>query len=225
VRNLCQALKTTLVLFSLLSSSYLFADTVNTTQELMKSKRIASYIHSTSMLTSAYKLGVMQDRKFGLHTKCQSKYFVKPYSVSVLAPIVFPDKQQHPSQGAWNLRYVLERCGESKIYNAFVMVKAGAEPVPQPYFPGNSLAGYLLTKDALKSAVIAAGIKLKDKNCKEIDLFDRQVLEMPHSIEEEGKTYKGVWKENWVFRMCKNKLNAELTFVPDGKGGTSFTAK
>jgi len=224
MNNILQRINAALALVALLAAPCALAETVNTVQDLLKSKRVSTYIHSTAMLKAAYQLGVMQDRKFGLHTKCKSKYFVKPYSVSILAPIIFPENKKHPTQGAWNLRYILERCGESKIYNAFVMAKEGTIPKPQPYFPGNSLAGYVLTKDALKPAVIFAGAKLKKKDCKDIALFDRQVLEMPHDVTEKGKTMKGVWKENWIFRMCKKELNAELTFIPDGKGGTNFFA-
>lgn len=36
------------------------------------------------------------------------------------------------------------------------------------------------------------------------------------------KAIKGVWTEIWTFRMCGKLINVPMTFVPDGKGGTSF---
>jgi hypothetical protein len=94
------------------------AETVNTIADLQNNKKTAAYVNSRTMYETMFRLGVEQDRKFGLYPNCKSQYLVKPFSVAVFSPIDFPDDKRHPIKGVWQFRYQLERCGDSKFYNA-----------------------------------------------------------------------------------------------------------
>lgn len=202
------------------------AETVNTTADLPNNKKTAAYIYSRPIVEAMYRLGVAQDRKFGLQADCKSEYRVEPFSIAVLSQIDFPDDKQHPAKGIWNFRYQLQRCGESKFYNAlfFVTGNGDAPPTPRAYFPGSSNAGPVLIKDAMLAAVPSALIQSGLKDCKEIDVFDMRVSEAPHDVGDGDKARKGVWAETWTFRMCGQMVDVAITFVPDARGGgTSFT--
>jgi hypothetical protein len=200
------------------------AETVNTTAELQSSKKTYAYILSRPMLETMYRIGVEQDKKFGLKTDCKSQYQVKPFGSVVLSPIDFPEDKQNPTKGIWMSRYQLERCGESKIYNAtFLANENGELPTVKAYYPGNTLAGPVLVKDALRSALPTTLVRAGLKDCKEVDMFDMQVSEKAHDVVEGGNVFKGVWSETWTFRACGQMLDVSVKFIPDATGGgTSF---
>ena len=201
------------------------AETVNTTADLSKSNKTVAYSYSYPMMESLYRLAVEQDKRFGLQQDCKSEYKVEPFSMSVVQPIDFPDDKQHPVKGMWMIRYQIHRCGQSKFYNALFIASANGKtpPTTQAYYPGNSNADPLLIKDAMMSAWISASVKSGVKECKEIEVFDMRVTEKAHDVAEEGKTFKGVWKETWTFRACGKIVDVEITFIPDATGGgTSF---
>lgn len=205
-------------------AGFSLAETVNTSADLLKNKKTEAYLHSRPMLQTAYRLGVEQDKKFGLQSNCLLQYKVKPFSMIVVTPIDFPDDKQHPTKGLWVFRYILERCGDSKIYNAmFLADKNGDAPSSRAYFPGSTNAGPVLVKDALTMATVNALVQSGNKDCKNYDIFDMRVTEPPHDVVEGDKTFKRVWKEMWTFRVCGQMMDVPMTFVPDATGGgTSF---
>ncbi len=200
------------------------AETVNTTADLQNNKKTVAYVYSRPMFEAMYRLGVEQDRKFGLKLDCKSQYTVKPFIMIVLSPIDFPDDKRHPIKGLWLSRYQLERCGESKVYNALFMANSmGEAPAAHAYHPGSTSASPVLVKDAMLSAITGALVRSGLKDCKEIDVFDMRVTEPPHNVVEGDKTFKGVWNEIWTFRMCGQMVDVAMTFIPDAKGGgTTF---
>lgn len=202
------------------------AETVNTTADLQNNKTALAYIYSTPMLESMYRLGVEEDRKFGLHQDCKSKYLTRPVSAVVLKPIEFPEGKQHPTKGVWLTRYQLERCGDSKIYNAlFLSSLNGEAPLPRSFHAGSTIASPVLIQDALRSVVPIAVAQSGLKDCKTALVFDMRVIEPPHNVVEGEKTLKGVWNELWTFSMCGQMIDVAMTFLPDATGGgTSFTA-
>lgn len=208
--------------FMSLASSY--AETVNTGVDLQKNKNTATYIYSRTMLDILYRQGVELDKKFGLQLNCKEQYNVKPISTAIWSPIDFPDDKQHPTKGIWSFRYKLERCGDSKLYNAvFIANSNGEAPTPRTYYPGSTNAGPVLIKDALRAAVGSAQIRTGLKDCKDLDIFDMLVTEQVHDVVEGGKTYKGIWKEMWTFKMCDQLIDVSIQFTPDASGGgTSF---
>lgn len=203
----------------------LHAETINTSADLPNSKKTATYLHSRPMFEAMYRLGVEQDRKFGLQLDCKSQYSVKPYSVSVLSTIDFPDDKQNPTKGIWNFRYQLERCGNSKFYNTLFFANSNGEaPTPRAYYPGSTNASPVLVKDAILSAIMGAVVRSGLKDCKDFDVFDMRVTEPAHDVVEGDKTIKGVWNEIWTLRMCGQATDVAMTFIPDANGGgTTFT--
>jgi hypothetical protein len=201
------------------------AETVNATNDLLQSPKTAAYMYARPMMENMYRLGVAQDRKFGLQTECKTQYQVKPVSISVLAPIEFPDDKPHPSKGVWNFRYQFERCGEGKVYNAIhLAADNGQAPAVRPYYPGTSNANLVLIKDAMTAALVGAMVRSGLKDCKEIDVFDMKVSEPPHDVTDGGKTLKGVWTEAWTFRLCGQLVEVPMVFTPNPTtGGTNYS--
>jgi len=197
------------------------AETVNTIADLPNNKRTVAYMYARPMQEWLYRLGVEQDKKFGLQQECKSQYRVEPYSVSVLQPIDFPDDKQHPVKGIWNFRYQLQRCGESKFYNAIFIASGNGEtpPAPRAYYPGATNAGPILVKDAMPGALTSALVKADLKDCKDIDVFDMRVTEAAHDVADGDKTLKGVWNETWTFRLCGKMVDIGISFIPDATGG------
>jgi hypothetical protein len=154
------------------------------------------------MQETMYRLGVEQDKKLGLQADCKSQYNIKPVGLVVLSPIDFPEDKQNPTKGVWKARYELNRCGDSKVYNAlFVANSNGEAPNPRAYYPGSTNASPVLVKDAMLSAISVTAVRSGLKDCKDISVFDMRVTEPAHNVIEGEKTFKGVWKEIWTFRM------------------------
>lgn len=210
---------------SFIFSSSAHAEIVNKTADLQNNRRTTSYVFSRPMLEIMYRLGVEQDRKFGLQTDCKMQYQIKPSGLIVLSPIDFPDEQQHPTKGTWQIRYLLERCGDTKFYNAlFIANSSGEQPISRANYPGSSNAGPVLVKDAMLSAITGALVQSGLKDCKNIDVFDMIVTEQAHNVVEGDKTFEGVWNESWAFKVCGQLIDVAMTFIPDvNGGGTSFT--
>ena len=209
---------------SLLPHSFARADTVNTTAELLNNKVAVAYVFSRSLLEAMYRLGIEEDKKFGLQSDCKSQYQVKPFSSIVLKPIEFPEGKQHPVKGVWLTRYQLERCGDSKFYNALFLANTNGEtPLPRAFYAGSTHAGPRLVEDAMASAVSGAQVRSGLKGCKTADVFDMRVTQPAHNVVEGEKAIKGVWNEIWTFRMCGQMIDVAMTFIPDSNGGgTSY---
>ena len=212
----------------LLASAFVTAnaETVNSISDLSNNKRIEAYIYGRPMQEWLYRLGIEQDKKFGLMQECKSQYRVEPYSISVLEPIDFPDDKQHPVKGIWNFRYHLQRCGESKLYNVIFIASANGEtpPTPRPNYPGTTNAGPVLVKDAMMGALTSAMISIKaDLNsCKDIGVFDMRVTNPPHDVADGEQTLKGVWNEIWTFKLCGQMVDVGVLFIPTAGGGTRY---
>lgn len=200
------------------------ADMVNTTADLQLNKAASAYVFSREMLMDMLRLGVEQDKKFGLQTDCKSGYDVRASSTAiVVSPIEFLEGKPHPVKGTWVTRYKLVRCGDAKVYNALFMADGtGGAPRYGAFFPGTSYGGPRLLSDAAGSARAAA---LAVKDCSTPDVFDIRVVDEPHDLVENGKTFQRVWSELWTYRMCGQMVDVPMTFVPDAQGGgTSFTS-
>jgi hypothetical protein len=209
--------------FMFLGSSH--AETVNTSVDLQNNKKTATYLYSRPMLEAMYRQGVELDKKYGLQLDCKSQYNIKPVNTVVLSPIDFPDDKQHPTKGVWKFRYQLERCGDSKIYNAlFIANSNGEAPTLRAFYPGSTNASPVLIKDAMLPAIMGAVVRSGLKDCKDVDVFDMRVTEPAHDVVEGDKTFKGVWKETWIFKTCGQMIDVPIRFTPDANGGgTTFT--
>ncbi|MCW3481985.1 hypothetical protein OL229_20885 [Neisseriaceae bacterium JH1-16] len=201
-------------------SSLSLAETVSIGSELKNNKRTADYISSRPMMESLYRIGLMQDKKFGLQTACKEQFMVQPVSTIILSEIDYPDDKPYQEKGTWISRYQFERCGETKVYNALFMANGdGKAPTAHIYYPGYTNAEPRLIKDAFpltaSHMLILAGLK----GCNDVNIFDMRITEQPHDVEEGGKTFKSVWNEVWTFRACGKTADVAMTFIPDADGG------
>jgi len=202
------------------------AETVSNSADLQNNKRTADYLRSRPVLDAMYQLGLMQDKRLGLQTSCNTRVGVRPLGSIILSTIDYPDGLAHPSKGAWISRYQFERCGQAKVYNTLFTTNGESKvPTAHVYYPGSSSAGPGLIKAALPSATSNALIHAGLKKCKDVNIFDMRVTERDHDVVEGGKTTKGVWNEVWTFRACGKMVNTAMTFIPGANGGgTTFTA-
>jgi hypothetical protein len=212
-----------------ISSISLRAEIVNSTKDLKQGTRIFSYLVSQDQMRELYNVGVGWDRRLGSQLDCKSQYHVKTISLIVVAPINLSENSPHPSQGSWIHRFELERCGETKIYNAIFTSKDGERPQVRPLVPGTSTASLQLISDSMRSAVATASrIIAKEKrtnDCKELLLADMAVTEKPHDVVQDGKKFTGVWLERWSFLACGQPAEVFMEFIPDGEGGATYVAK
>jgi hypothetical protein len=195
--------------------------TLNTTEDLMESKTTMEYMFSRPLSEAMFQLGVEEDKKFRLQLECKSQYQVKPFSASVVTPIELQEGKQHPTKGVWISRYQLERCGDSKFYNALFFANSNGEaPTPRAYFPGSTNAGPQLVQDAMIAAAFGAKLRSGLKDCKEkFDVFDMRVTEPAHNVVEKETTIRGVWNELWTISICGKMVDVPMRFIPDARGG------
>lgn len=203
------------------------AETINTGADVKPNTRSGAYLFSQQMQETLYRLGVEQDLRLGLQTGCKSQFNVMPVALIVLSPIELSDGKPHPTKGTWLVRYTLNRCGDSKVYNAlFAVTDEGSAPKYRAYYPGSTNAHPVLVKDTMVAATSNAIVRSGLKDCKSADVLDMRVTEQPHNVVSGEKEFKGVWVETWTFKTCGQNTDVPITFTPDiGGGGTSYTMK
>lgn len=203
-------------------------ETVSDVSELRPGTLVSRYMFSEEQMNELYKVGVYWDGKLGIRPDCKNQYQVHPKTVALIQRINLPEDKSHPIEGVWRHRFAFERCGETKTYNAIFVAKNGEKPQVYPYFPGETNASPLLVRDAMMAAYVAA-IAKRQKNgdgqeCKDLQVADMVVAEQPHDVAEGGAVLRQVWKERWMFSGCGSATTVTMTFTPDSKGGTSFSA-
>src|SRR3990170_3723445 len=103
-----------LVISVVLAVSFIFSDssqaeTVNTTADLQNNKTALAYIDSLQMLESMYRLGIEEDRKFGLHQDCKTA-LVFDMRVTESSHNVVEGKKAF--KGVWNELWTFSMCGQ-----------------------------------------------------------------------------------------------------------------
>jgi hypothetical protein len=200
---------------------------IRTARELSQNKKIMDSMMSRQILENMIILGIQEDKKLNIQLNCTPTYDMKTILWNIVVPLEFKDNQLLPSKGVWIVRYQLDRCGESKIYNViFAADSNGGTPQSEMYVPGTSNASPLLIKDAMTTALVNVKKHMNDTQCKDISVFDMRVTLMPHDVTKENKVLKGVWEEIWTFKCCDKMIDVTITFTPDADGeGTSFTCR
>jgi hypothetical protein len=188
--------------------------------------RLTAYFHGKEQIGELYAVGRQWDKKLGLQQDCKGPYNIQPASLFLLKPIDFPEGKLHPTAGAWQHRYVFERCGKRMTYNAVFVARPDDKPETRPHVPGNTNASALLIADTLKGAYSAALLRLskRAKDCKQAEFIDTKLIHPP-STAREGDKPAGHWEETWTFRGCGHDIELPITFNPDGKGGTYYVIK
>jgi hypothetical protein len=227
IRRFSRLFLAVIVALSMLHAGQASAVVLNSSADVDKHKKLADYFYSRQMFEVMYRLGVEQDRKFGLQQGCASRYNVKPIGMALVSPIDFPEKRQNPVKGAWTFRYTLTRCGEEKAYNVmFYADEAGGTPLARSYYPGTSAANPKLIYDTMPMAMSTARFRSGSKEARDIEVFDMRIDEPPHDVEENGKVFKKVWSEVWTFKVSGKPVEVPIQFIPDADGrGTTFSIR
>lgn len=226
-RSACFLLTGWLAAFSAASSAQAPAPPVApATGEAGQPSRLTAYLYGKEQIGELYSVGRQWDKKLGLQQDCKGPYNIQPAGLFLLKPIDFPEGKPHPVAGAWQHRYVFERCGKRMTYNAIFVARSGEKPETRAHVPGNTNASALLIADTLKGAYPAALLRLskRAKDCKQADLIDTRLTQPPR-VPAEADKGGGRWEEVWTFRGCGHDVELPITFTPDGKGGTHYTIK
>lgn len=197
-----------------------------TAGEAKPPSRLSGYLYGKEQIAELYAAGRQWDKKLGLQQDCKSPYNIQPAGLFLLKAIDFPEGKPHPVAGAWQHRFVFERCGKRMTYNAVFVARPGDKPELRPHVPGDTNASALLLADTLKGATTAALLKLakRAKDCKVADLIDTRLTHLPSTANESDKA-AGHWEEIWTFRGCGQDIELPIIFTPDGKGGTHYSIK
>lgn len=197
-----------------------------TASEGRQPSRLSAYLYGKDQIGELYAAGRLWDKKLGLQQDCKGPYNIQPAGLFLLKAIDFPEGKPHPVAGAWQHRFVFERCGKRMTYNAVFVARAGDKPEVRPHVPGDTNASAILLADTLKGATPAALLKLakRAKDCKTADLIDTNLIHPPRAASEADKP-AGHWEETWTFRGCGRDVQLTVTFSPDGKGGTHYAIK
>lgn len=194
--------------------------------EARQPSRLTAYLYGKEQIGELYAIGRQWDKKLGLQQDCKGPYNIQPAGLYLLKAIDFPEGRPHPVAGAWQHRYIFERCGKRMTYNAVFVAQPGGKPETRPHVPGNTNASALLLADTLKGASATALIRLakRARDCRAADLIDTRLTQPPGESKEADKT-AGQWEEVWTFRGCGHDVEVPITFVPDGKGGAHYAIK
>lgn len=205
----------------ILASFPVSAEVLSDGRELNPSSTLGKYLYSMNFYQGMYNVAVQRDR--ALEISCNDKYDIKPVNLVVLAPINLPDGSTQATAGTWIYRYDAVRCGTTKRYNLMMTAQSDAAPRASILLPGDTITTPQLMVDAMKVVTMPAFVSL-GKQCKELQVFDTALVDAPHTVTEGQQVHHGVWLEKWTFQGCGKQTTVPVTFIPDGKGGTSFSA-
>ncbi|MGH7489090.1 MAG: hypothetical protein ACREMY_26325, partial [bacterium] len=116
---------------------------------------------------------------------------------------------------SWIERYLID-CSPRAQRNIMVIVENDHARAIE-LLPGETKADPRLQRDALKGAQAMAAAN-NPKGCERIWTTDTRAVE-PY------KDNKTPWVERWSFDLCGKTAAVEMSFLPGGGTGTSYTAK
>jgi len=202
-----------------LASGRASAEVLTDGRAIKRDSAMDKYLNSPAAVRLMYEGAVFVDRSLGI--VCDGEYRIQPIVLIVVEPVNLPEGAKEATAGAWINRFDVTRCGKTKRNNLISIAQPNAEPKRRMLPPGESIASPILMMDAMAPIKLQASRSL-DKDCREANVYDIGVTKMPHSVTEGGKTLNGVWQENWTIQGCGKMVSVPVTFIPDGRGGTTF---
>ena len=187
-------------------------------------RKSAAYMWSPEMQKRLYALGFYMDKNaLGKTDLCTDKVLIEPISIGVLQPLSFPERGEHPNNGAWTIRYRFDRCNESITYNALFRANAQGPATVFHLPPGTTRVSPKLMQDLNASIFIAASTRNPDsKDCKLAAVTNTSVTTEPHAIKVGGEALEDVWGEQWMVRTCSGDFGMDFCFIPEKTGGTTW---
>ena len=202
----------------------LHAETVNTNADLPSSKKTATYLHSRPMFEAMYRLGVEQDRKFGLQLIANPSTTSNHTACPFCRRSTSQTTNRIPRKASGISVTSLSAAAAEVLQHPVLRQQQWGSPDAAGILSRLDDASPVLVKDAMLSAIMGAVVRSGLKDCKDFDVFDMRVTEPAHDVIEGDKTIKGVWNEIWTLRVCRQAIDVAMTFIPDANGGgTSFT--
>lgn len=187
---------------------------------------IATPAHSRELAAAAGNWDAMLQLQPG----CKSNRSVFIRSIDIAEPVEMPSGAAYPVKGVYQVRFDWNRCGQTQAYTVIGLGKPGAKPMLVPLYPGESITGARLFMDAGKSAqtlaIMLLGKASGSGTCDKFLLTDTRVTRSNYEADFPGRgRAAGAWDEAWTYKGCGAEARLQVTFVPDGKGGTSFAVK
>ena len=114
----------------------------------------------------------------------------------------------------WSERFGVD-CQPKVRRNWIVVVPATENIKTQELFPGDTIADVKLQRDMMPALSAAAGLK-RPVGCQQNRLITSQLVNPPSGTPM-------TWNELWIFDGCGTKIEMEVRFATDPKGGTNWT--
>ena len=193
------------------------AEVLSDIRNLQRDSPMAKYLTSSEAQQNLFNLAVGIDRQLGM--ECKGNHNLKIVQILILNPIDRADSAPHPTSGVWKYGYDVTRCGSAKRYNALMSAKAGEAPQVMSLVPGTTISSPTLMVDTLRIAFASASL-LFGPDCKDVKLLDTELVQPPRTVTQGDKVRQGVWDERWTLVGCGQTFPRNITFTPDGAGGT-----
>lgn len=192
-------------ILSAVQSSYAF----NVSPEDLKNpdskffRYVNAYIVSSALYQEALKINE------NMHFSCSEEYHILPGDVTILQPIIFDDKFQHPTSGLWLHRYRVQRCGREIIYNTYIASQNGAPPKIISGVNG-------LTNVSLKYLLDVIISVYKYANSQYAPCPQGSTNPTPFVYDTELKPDKSTsnqkWSEKWLVGICNTMITIHIDF-------------
>lgn len=199
-------------------------------REVQPGTTLHQYIASQEHIRDLAAAGNAWDARLKRQAGCTSQRFVSLKALMIYEPITMVPGSPYPAKGVWQERFSLERCGESTTYNVLFSAVPETKPRSAHLYPGESNATARLFLDASMVAhvVLASALpkQADGKHCGAVEILDTRVVKAGYETTLAGRgVVGGLWDEAWTYRGCGAEARLLGTFVPDGRGGTSFSFK
>ena len=192
------------------------AQTLNTPDELAKSRMFMSYLRGEVRNQLVIDFIAATDRKHG--QACNQPYLIRIVSLTVVRPVLIGPGSLAPDDGVWSEKLSAQRCGRTSVVN--VMFVAGESPIPRPVelLPGMTAASPDLMRDVLpmatSGALTVAGKQTPAASqCRQARVTDTSQPTMAGDKRTESKGAIGqTWFETWTFDVCGTPAEVKVNF-------------
>lgn len=201
-----------------------YAETFSNDSVLTDDSLFAIFLRN-NIPSQLYRYALMMDEKLGVES--DEEYLITPGDIRIYMPIEIQPRDQYPSSGIWTHRFELTRGNKTRTYNICFVAQKNAPPKIVRLIMGNTRTSPLLEIDALPIALLTVAHK-KQWTSDEKDFYDQvivtdaKMVKPPHTFEQDGVTYEGVWGEEWTFKAYGEETIVNILFVPDKNGETNF---
>ena len=135
-------------------------------------------------------------------------------------------------RNGWSYHIQLQGCDDTYQANFVVIEQSDGDLDHITTLPGSTLTWPSLQHDALPKIALTAlqTVRQKDPTCIPSGrdrVIATQVLDkrLPKETKMFGVIMQGSWMEKWTMTICHQKLDLQVAFRADGRGGANFQAQ